>query len=185
MDWLPSVRGQAAFRLWTGRCVLGRCRVQSLFFGEFPDLALHDMGQIFADFPDGPVPPSQFLQPGYGVRVETPADLPGRHAADDGVGRDIPGDDRPRRDHRAVADPHTGHDDRFVPDPYVVPDYDVAFVVPRRGDILPVQPPLLEKERERIVGQRSQRVVGTVDRNLAPHAIEQNLPITSRSPLTG
>ena len=43
-----------------------------------------DNGILFICFP---VPASQFLQPGYGVRVETPADLPGRHAADDGVGR--------------------------------------------------------------------------------------------------
>ena len=55
----------------------------------------------------------------------------------------------------------TSHNNGFIAYPYIIAYYDVAFVVPRRGDILPVQSPLLEKERERIVGQRSQRVVGT------------------------
>lgn len=143
-------------------------RARCCLFAEGGGIAPHDRGQVGADLLHGPVPPAQLQQPLDGRRIETLADLPGGDAADDGVGRHILRDDRTRRDHSPVADLHARHDDRLVADPDVVADDDVALVVPGRGDILPVESPLFEKEREGVVRQRSQRMVGAVEQEFRP-----------------
>lgn len=130
---------------------------------QLVDFAPHDAGQVCADLFDRPVPPLQFQQPCGRSVVETRPYRFGRDAAHDRVGRNVPCDDGPRRDHGAVADPDARHDDRFVTDPYVVADDDVALVVPRRGDVRPVEFPLLEEERKGVIGQRAERVVRAVE----------------------
>src|SRR4051794_2637255 len=84
------------------------------------------------------------------------ADDPGGDAADDGVGRYVPGDDRVGPDHRVVADADAAEDAGAVADPDVVTDLDVALVDPLPADRpLDLDDAMVEVDEHRPVGDHA------------------------------
>src|SRR4051794_10820957 len=84
------------------------------------------------------------------------ADDPGGDAADDGVGRYVPGDDRVGPDHRVVADADAAEDAGAVADPDVVADLDVALVDALRADRqFDVDDAVVEVDEHRPVGDHA------------------------------
>ena len=92
-----------------------------------------DGGEIAPDFFIRPVPPPDLQQSGDDFVGKTPSDCMGGHATDDGIGRYIFRYHGAGADNSPVADGYPGHDDCFVPNPYVVSNMDIAFVVPGAG----------------------------------------------------
>ena len=137
-------------------------------FEQRPNVAAHKAWQSGLNLLRRPVPPADAPQRLDRFRRESPLDRLGGNAADDGIRLDVPGDDRPRADDCAVANGHALQNHRFVADPYVVANHDVALVVPSRGDVRPVQSPMICKDRERIGGKRAHRVVRAGEEELRP-----------------
>src|SRR5690606_32917591 len=75
-----------------------------------------------------PIPPCQCFQACDHLRIEPLLERFGRVAAYDGIGRHIRNDNRARRNDSAIANMHTGHDERVVAYPDIIADYRVALV---------------------------------------------------------
>ena len=102
----------------------------SYFCEKVLDSELAEIGQGPAQRLMVPVPPRELRQP-VGHRFgKPPPDRPRRIARDDGVGRDVLGDDGAGRDHRAGADRCGRQHDGAVADPDVVADMDAMPAPP-------------------------------------------------------
>ena len=126
-----------------------------------------------------PIPPGERLVALGDLAVEALADRLCRHAADDGVGRDVLGHHGAGADHRAVADGDARQDGRAVADPGVVADGDAlgAAQVEEFRLVLGVVQIVRGAIGEVVQRRPPGRVVGGVDAHAA--AMLANLPIVA------
>src|SRR5690606_1001374 len=88
------------------------------------------------------LPPAKFEEPLYDRRRETVSQDPGRHADHDCIGGNIPCNDGPGADDRAIPDDRAAHDDRIGADPDIVADHGPARLGPGQGGGLALEPVL-------------------------------------------
>ena len=109
--------------------------------------------KILRNFVFGPIPPPEPQKSGYGFFGKSPANRSGGNTADNGIGSHVFGHHRPGAYDSAVSDRNAGKHHCLIANPDVIANDDVALVVPRAGDVLPVQSPFLIKKVKGIGGK--------------------------------
>ena len=110
---------------------MGRFGIGGLVFGEkILDREFAEIRQCSPQRFVIPVPPRKLRKPADDILGKPALDRSRRIARDDGVGRNILGDDGAGGDHRAGADAAAGQHDGAVPDPDIMTDMNAMTASP-------------------------------------------------------